>query len=61
MKNLSKACRICRENFIIDKSDMININNNYNNSYINCFDEELPNESCYYTCKSCDIKGTKRD
>ena len=53
----NNTCHICGENFFIDEIDLINFNNN--NSYINCIDEDLVHESCYYTCKTCDIRGNE--
>ena len=53
IKNLNTTCNICGKNFFLDK------NNNNNNSFINCIDKEFVDESCYYTCKSCNIKGNE--
>ena len=62
MKNFSlynNTCDICGDNFTIDKNNYTNINNNITNSDIYCITEELSNVECYYTCKSCYIKGNE--
>ena len=67
MKDLSiynkYICDICQNNFLFIYNE-----SNSNNSYINCFDPKeilytdkvlLNFNSCYYSCKTCEIEGNE--